>query len=83
MKDLLFQAMPTADSAAWQSFLQESQEVHLPIGGEQLSASLWLLPAENDETYLELARIGHRFGIASRCLTIVHAGQWQNLSSAP
>lgn len=82
MKSVLFQAMVAEDVSAWQNFSMDAQEVPLPTGGEQLAASLWLLPAD-DQTYLVLSRIGHRHGIASRCLTIAHVGEWQPLSSVP
>jgi hypothetical protein len=82
MKSLLFQAMVAENVPAWQNFLKDAQKVSLPLGAEQLAASLWLLPAD-DETYLALSRISHRHGIASRCLTISHVGEWQPLSSVP
>jgi hypothetical protein len=85
MKSLLFHAIEPdpvqRGSFDWNSFLREAALAELPEGVERLARNVWLLP--DDQTYLILSRIGHRWSIATRILPFVHGSDWQSLSTPP
>jgi hypothetical protein len=78
MRSLLFHAIPSERPRDWSNFRREAADLALPGGAEQLAENVWIFPA-NQGTDLLLGRIARRHAIASRCLSIVHKSEWQNL----
>lgn len=77
---LLHAVKPDADDRDddWERFLVETALLELPPDTEQLAPNIWLLP--DDQVYLQLSRLGHQLGIATRILPFSAASGWQPLS---
>jgi hypothetical protein len=85
-KLLLFHAIQPArhqPQQDWANFLREAGLLQLPADAEQLAPNVWLLPDDEEQTYLRLSRLGHRHATATRIRPFFPASGWQPLSTPP
>lgn len=83
MKTLLFHAIQPGRERSqtdWENFLREASFLKLPEQAERLAPNVWLLPDDDEHTYLTLSQLGEKHATETRICPFVGASDWQPLS---